>query len=222
MPKTASEIVDRALTLIDEQVTSIASVASTEMSVRAMALEVLPTICRNLVKELPYELKRYLASSAVLVEDTLAGGELQTSYVKQKVAFASPTDFWELAALRMTVWARPVTKYILVDSQEYIRQNNPFTRSGKQNPVVALSNTTAAGNARIECFSVNTGDAKTVAVFEYVPFSNVPDDVGGTWPDELFDKITKALASELNVIKGRIEEGGIRGDEALQTIEQHG
>ncbi len=221
MAKTASQIVDRALTLVDEQLTTITDAASTEMSLRDMGLEILPTVCRDLVKELPYELKRYLAESAVLVIDTLTSGESQVDYVKKKVAFTAPTDFWELVSLRMTVWARSITKYILIDSSEYSIQNNPFTRSGKQNPTVAISNTSALAKARIECFSVHDSDVVTVAVFEYVAFDNVPDDSGNNWPDEIFDEITKALASELNLIKSRLQEASIKGDETLKAIEQH-
>jgi hypothetical protein len=221
MSKTASNIVDRALTLVDEQITTFADAASTEMSLRDMALEILPEVARDLVKELPYELKRYLAETAVLVADTLGTGEDQSTYVKKKVVFAAPADFWELVSLRMTVWAKPVTSYILIDSPEYSIQNNPFSRSGKQNPSVAISNTKLLSNARIECFSVHNADVSTVEVFEYVKFSNVPDDIGTTWPDELFDEITKALASQLNLIKSRLQEGAIRGEEAGKAIEQH-
>lgn len=221
MAKTATEIIDKALTLIDEQLTTFTQAASTEMTIREMAEELLPDVCRNLVKELPYELKRYLATSAVLVEEVLSDGESQTNYIKKKVAFTTPSDFWELVALRLTVWAKPVTEYMLVDSPEYKRQNNPFTRSGKQNPSVALTNKGTGSSSRIECFSVHNADAKTVALFEYVTFDNVPDDVGNDWPDEIFDEITKALASELNVIKGRFKEGAIKGEEAEKAIVQH-
>lgn len=222
MSKTATEIVERALTLIDEQLTELQDAATTEMSMKEMALEILPTVCRDLVKELPYELKRYLAKAAgSLVVDTLSNGEDQSSYYKRKVAFESPSDFWELVALRMTVWAKPVTSYILIDSPEYSIQNNPFTRGGKQNPVVAISNVSTGSNARIECFSIYDGDVSTIDVIEYVAFDNVPDDLGATWPDELFDEITKALASELNLIKSRIDEAAIKGEETLKSIEQH-
>lgn len=221
MAKSASEIVDRALTLIDEQTTDILDAASTEMSVKDMALEILPTVCRDLVKELPYELKRYLAVSAILVADTLGTGENQSGYVKQKAVFVAPTDFWELVSLRMTVWAKPVTKYILIGGTEYHIQNNPFTRSGKQNPSVALSNTKLLAGSRIECFSTHNTDVQTVEVFEYVSFNNVPDDSGNDWADELFDEITKALASQLDLIKDRLQKGALRGEETLTAIEQH-
>lgn len=221
MSKTASDIVDRSLTLIDEVVTDFITAASTETSIRDIALEILPEVCRDLVKELPWELKRYLAETATLTADTLSNGESQSDYVKQKVAFTAPTDFWELVTIRLTVWARPVTKYILIDGEEYAAQNNPFSRAGKQSPVVAISNTTSGSNARIECFSVNDGDATTVGVFEYVKFDNVPDDVSKTWPDELFDEITKALATELHIIKNRIEEAEIKGEEIRNSLEQH-
>jgi hypothetical protein len=221
MSKTASEIVERALLLVDEQLTEIADAASTEMSLKDMALKILPDVSRDLVKELPYELKRYLAKSGAPTIDTLANGEDQGNYTKQKVAFISPSDFWELVSMRLTVWAKPVTSYILIDSPEYSAQNNPFTRSGKQNPAVAISNTTSGGNSRIEAFSVNDGDASTIGVFEYVSFDNVPDDLGNDWPDEIFDEITKALASQLELIKDRIEKGAVRGEETLRAIEQH-
>lgn len=221
MPKTASEIVDRALTLIDEVPTTFATAATTETSIRDMALEILPELCRDLIKELPWELKKYLAESAVLTVDTLSNGEDQSAYTKQKVAFQAPSDFWELVSLRLTVWAKPVTEYILINGEEYSKQNNPFTRAGKQNPVVAVSNTTVNSNARIECFSINDGDANTVDVFEYVSFDNVPDDVGNTWPDQIFDETTKALAAQLNIIKNRFNEGAVMGTEVEGAIEQH-
>jgi len=221
MSKTATQIVTRALTLLDEQLPSFTQAATTEMSLSVMALDLLPTVARNLVKELPYSLKSYLAKTATLYEETLSTGELQTSYVKQKVCFTAPTDFWELVVLRLTVWAMPVTEYIIIDSPEYAKQHNPFTRGGKYNPVVALSNKATGSDNRIECFSVESGDSKTVATFQYVSFDNVPDDLGNSWPDELFDHITKALAMELNTIKGRIAESGIREKETENIIEQH-
>lgn len=221
MSKSATDIVKRALTLVDEMLTDIEDAASTEMSLTNMALAILPEVCRDLVRELPYELKRYLAESATLTSGSLSNGEDQSLYVKKKVAFEAPSDFWELVAIRLTVWAKPVTEYIKIDSPEYAIQNNPFTRGGKQNPVVALSNVTAGSDARIECFSVHNDDAKTIDVFQYVKFDNVPDDDGNDWPDELFDEVTKALASQLNLIKGRTEEAGIRNEETLSAIEQH-
>lgn len=223
MSKTATEIITRALTLVDERVTTLLDAASTEMSLTDMAKEILPEVARNLVKILPFELKKYLVKTASLSLDTLASGESQSTYTKQKVAFASPDDFWELVSLQLTVWAKPATSYILVDSPEYATQNNPFTRAGKQNPIVAVSDISSGVNRafRIECFSVGPTDAKTVSKFEYVSFNNYPDDDNNPWPDELFDKITRALASELNVIKGRLEEGGLQGQETAKAIEQH-
>ncbi|MCE5332687.1 MAG: hypothetical protein LLF95_11195 [Bacteroidales bacterium] len=223
MAKTATDIITRALTLIDERITDIEDAASTEMSLTDMAKEILPEVARNLIKELPFELKKYLVKTASLSLDTLSTGESQSAYTKQKVVFISPDDFWELVSLQLTVWAIPVTSYILIDSPEYSTQNNPFTRGGKQNPVVAVSDISTGANRtfRIECFSVSPTDAKTVSKFEYVSFNNYPNDSGNSWPDELFEKITRALASELNVIKGRLQEGEIQGQEALKSIEQH-
>lgn len=221
MAKTASEIVDRALTLIDEVPTEFATAATTETSIRDQALEILPEVCRDLIKELPWELKRYLAESANLTVDTLSNGEDQSEYFKQKVAFEAPLDFWELVSLRMTVWAKPVTEYILINGEEYSKQNNPFVRNGKQNPIVAISNTSIGSKSRIECFSINKGDVSTVDVFEYISFDNIPDDSGKTWPDEVFYEITKALAIELNIIKGRLEQASIKGEEISNALEQH-
>lgn len=221
MSKTATQIVTRALTLLDEQLPSFAEAATTEMSLSDMALDILPTVARNLVKELPYQLKRYLAKSATLTEETLSTGELQAGYVKQKVAFALPTDFWELVVIRLSVWAMPVTEYATIDFPQYAKQNNPFTRSGKQNPAVVVTNKGTGSLARIECFSVESGDSKTVSTFQYVSFANVPDNSTNPWPDELFDHITKALAMELNMIKGRIAESEIKGTETEGIIEQH-
>lgn len=223
MSKTATDIIKRALTLMDEKVTDILNAASTEMSLADMAAEVLPEVARNLVKELPFELKKYLIKTGTLSADTLVTGESQTDYTKQKAVFLSPDDFWDLISLQLTVWAKPVTSYILIDSPEYLVQNNPFTRGGNQNPVVAISDTNSGANRefRIECFSVNPSDAKTVSKFEYISFNNVPDNSDNPWPDELFEKITRALASELNVIKGRIQAGEIQGQETMKSIEQH-
>lgn len=219
--KTATDIIKRALTIVDERVTVLLDAAETEMSLTDMAAEILPEVARRLIKELPYDLKRYLAKSGSLSADALSNGEIQTSHTKKKVSFTVPTDFWELVSLRLTVWSRPVTNYIYIDSPEYAVQNNPFTRAGKQNPVVATSNTSTGSTQRIECFSVHNSDAQTVANFQYVSFENVPNDNDNPWPDELFDKITRALASELHIIKGRLPEGEMQGQEALKSIEQH-
>ena len=221
MSESASNIVDRALTLIDEVSTTFATAATTETSIRNQALEILPELCRDLIKELPWGLKRYLAEPATLVADPLVNGEDQLTNFKQKVAFKAPDDFWELVSIRLTVWARPVTEYIYIGSEQYPKQNNPFTRAGKQSPVVALSNTTSGSDARIECFSINDGDAETVANFQYISFNNVPDDLGNNWPTELFDEVTKALASELHIIKGRLNEASVKGEEITNAIEQH-
>ena len=223
MSKTATEIVTRALTLLDEQLPLFTEAATTEMSLSDIALDLLPTVARNLVKELPYDLKRLLAKDApdALVEDDLADGEIQSTYYKRKASFVAPDDFWELVLIRLTVWSKPVTKYIYIDSPQYVIQNNPFTRAGKQNPVVAISNTSADATARIECFSTYNLDAQTVENFQYVSFANVPDDDANPWPDELFDHITKGLAMELNMIKGRIAESEIKGTETEGIIEQH-
>ena len=221
MAKTASDIVDRALTLIDEVPTTFATAATTETSIRNQALEILPELCRDLIKELPWDLKRHLADTATLVIDPLTGGEDQSGYKKQKVAFMAPSDFWELVSIKLTVWARPVTEYVYIGGVFYAKQNNPFTRAGKQSPVVALNNTASGGNARIECFSVNDGDAVTISNFQYVSFNNVPDDLGNNWPDELFLIAAKTLAAELNLIKSRMDEATIKGQEITNTIEQH-
>jgi len=223
MSKSASQIVDRAMNLIDEVVTTFQTAATTETSIRDQALTILPEVCRDLIKELPWDLKRWLAETAVLVVDPLTNGEDQTSYLKKKVAFQAPVNFWELVSIRLTVWAAPVTDYIYIGGQEYAKQNNPFTRAGKQNPVVALNNTASGGNARIECFSVSDGDVTTVANFQYVSFDNVPDDLAGgkRWPDQLFDEITKALATELHVIKSRLQEAELKDISVNSAIDQH-
>lgn len=221
MAKTATNIVERAMTLLDEQVTEFATAATTETSLKDIGLELLPDVCRNLVKSLPYELKQYLQEEGSLAAETLSDGEDQSSYTKQKVAFVSPTNFWELVSMRLSVWAKNVTDYILIDSVEYKRQNNPFTRSGKQNPKIAISQQKTIGGRRIECFSINDGDSVVVSSFFYVSFDNVPDDSGNTWPDELFELTTKALASELMLVKKRLEEGSISGSEGEKIIEQH-
>jgi len=227
MSKTATDIVTRALTLLDEQLTEFATAATTEMSLTDMGLEVLPEVCRNLVKELPYELKRLLAKTATLTAEELSGGEDQTGFVKRKVAFTLPEDFWELVAIRLSVWSNPVTTYIKIDSPQYSSQNNPFARGGKQNPVVAVSNTSATeqgfsqADARLECFSVHNDDEVIVSVFQYVSFNNVPTDTGQVWPDRLFELTSKALATELMLIKNRLQQGSLIGNESGKIIEQH-
>ncbi len=224
MSKTATDIVKRALTLLDEQLPSFTQAASTEMSLSAMAFDILPTVARNLVKELPYNLKKHLPKSLPLLPvESLQDGENQSVYnptEKRKVAFILPSDFWELISIKLKYWAKPVTEYIMVDSPEYAKQHNPFTRAGNYNPVVAISQA-RDGSDRLECFSVNVLEPVWVDYFYYVSFDNVPNDTDNPWPDELFDHITKALAMELNTIKGRIAESGIREKETENVIEQH-
>lgn len=222
MAITASNIVSKALTLVDEEVVEFAQAASTETSLKDISLGILPEVCRNLIKVLPYELKRYLSKTyAAIPIETLDNGELQTDYYKQKVAVVMPSDFWELVAIKMKVWARPVTKYILIDSPLYSKQNNPFTRAGKQNPVVALSNSASTSGGRVELFSINDGDSNDITVFEYISFDNIPDDSSIEWPDELMDEVSKALASQLNLIKGRLQEGVMRDEESDNAIATH-
>lgn len=218
--KTGTQIIERALTLIDEQLTEFDVAASTEMSMADIAAEILPDVCRNLVKSLPYEQKRLLAKTATLVDETLTGGEVQTDFIKQKVAFVAPDDFWELVAIRLSVWSNPVTSYILIDGKEYSAQNNPFSRGGKQNPIVAISNHATGSGARIECFSIHKGDTATVSLFQYVAFDNVPDTVQ-TWPDQLFELTSVALASQLLNIKQRSGQSQQLENEGVKIIEQH-
>lgn len=221
MAKTASQIVARALTLVDEVQTTFATAATTEQSLRNIALEILPEVARDLVKELPWDLKTYLAIPTTLAPDPLSSGEIQIDYIKKKLAFLAPSDFWELVSIRLTAWAKPVVNYIYIGSEEYPKQNNPFTRAGKQNPVVALSNASTGNNKRIECFSVLAEDPTTLETFRYISFDNVPNDDGNDWPDELFDEITKALVTELHIIKSRLDEAVIRGEETVSSLEQH-
>jgi len=220
MAKTASQIVDRALTLIDEVPTTFSTAATTETSIREQALEILPEVCRDLVKELPWGLKKYLADIAALTPITLQYGEDQSDYIKKKVSYPAPSDYWELVSMHLVVWSVPVTKYINIGDAEYAKQNNPFTRAGKQNPVVAITSIPPE-NTRIECFSINDGDDASINILEYIKFDNVPDDVGNTWPDELFDEVTKALAMELHIIKSRPDEAVIKSEEVKNAIEQH-
>lgn len=232
MAITATDIIQYSITLLDEQLTEFSNAdvsAATEMSIKDMAEIALPNICRNLVKSLPYELKRYLAKSGTLVDEVLSGAEDQSSYVKRKVAFLLPTDYWELVAVWLSVWSNPQTNYISIDDPRYTIQNNPFTRSGKQNPTVVVANTLAtsqsqsltATQARLECFSVHNDDEVVVRLFEYISFDNVPDDVGNSWPDQLLDVTAKALASELMLIKNRTQQGQLIGEEGEKIIEQH-
>ena len=97
MAKTASDIINRALTLIDEVPTTFATAATTETSIRNQALEILPELCRDLIKELPWDLRRYLAKTETLVLDPLTDGEDQSGIFKQKVAFKAPSDFWGIS-----------------------------------------------------------------------------------------------------------------------------
>lgn len=222
MAKTALQIVDRALTLIDEVVTTFNTAATTETSIRNQALEILPEVCRDLIKELPWDLKRYLAVINTPTLEALSGGEDQSDYYKKKIAYILPDDYWELVSMKLISWSMPVTKYMYIGSEEYKKQNNPFTRSGPQNPSVAISKSTVGtDNFRIECFSTAGGGSSAIDRFEYISFDNVPNDSGNTWPDEIFDEVTKALATELNIIKSRIDEAVIRGEEVNNAIQQH-
>lgn len=214
---SANDIIARAMSLIDEQLVQFEQAASTEMSVSDMALDILPTVCRSLVKELPYFLKRKLATTADLVVDTLAGGESQTAYTKKKIAFVLPSDFWELVSIKLESWAKPCTDYITPESEEYTIQNNPILRGGKHNPVVAISSNSGFG--RIECFSVMNAESGTVSHFKYVSFNNVPNNTGLGWPDELLEATSKALAGELMLIKSRLSEAEISGSEVSKIIE---
>lgn len=221
MSKSASDIVNRALTLIDEEPTSFNTAATTETSIREQALEILPEVCRDLVKELPFELKRYLAEIGTLT--LLPSIPNQTPYLKQKVTYRLPSNFWELVHMRLSTWSKPVTDYIIIGSKEYSKQNNPYTRAGIQNPVVALSDEYDLdfSSKIIECFSANSDQVVTGYTFSYISFDNVPNDSGNTWPDELFDEITKALATELHIIKSRLNEAMIKGESAVNAIDQH-
>lgn len=227
--KYAEDIVNYALTLLDEQLTEFETAASTEMSLYDMGIEILPQVCRSLIKTMPYELKKYIAYSGTLVEETLTGGESQSAYLKKKVAFTAPEDFWELVALRLSVWSNPVTHYILIDDPAYTIQNNPHTRSGKQNPTVVVTNTTAEDQGhsmtptrvRIECFSVHGDDEVVVSLFQYVSFTRVPTGAQYPWPDELLDITGKALAAELALIKNRTQQGSLIGNEGGKIIEDH-
>ena len=225
MAKTASEIVDRALTLIDEVPTTFNNAATTETSIREQALEILPEVCRDLIKELPWSLKEYLAISTAPALEVLDGGEVQTEYYKRKVAFALPDDFWEFVSVKLNVWSKVVTNYIYIGSSEYSKQNNPFTRSGKHNPSVAISKLgKVSGNQyyRMECFSVEENDSTDIQEFRYISFDNVPNEKGTTtWPDELFDEVTKALATELKLIKSDIEGAVIKSQEVDNALSQH-
>lgn len=219
MPISATDIVNKALTLIDEQLLELSQIGTAEMSTKDTALDILPEVCRDLIKELPFGLKIYLEKTGT-VSASLADG--QEGYVKKKVRISAPDDFWELVSLKMNVWSQAATKYIYIDYPDYTYQNNPFTRGGKQNPVVALAN--GITNKTIECFSVGEGDSLSVDYLKYISFDNVPDDEaeGVRWPDELMDEVSKALASQLLVIKGQTESGLLRGEETQQAIEQHG
>jgi len=231
MEKSASEIVDRALTLLDEKPTEFTQAASTEMSLKEMGLELLPNVCRNLVRELPFELKELLAESGLMIVDTLTAGEERINALtpKKKAAWRLPLDYWEFSSIQFDEWSKAVTSYITVGSKDYERQNNPFTRSGTHEPVVAIAK---IGNEdpsniyhRLEVFSLAEDTVVVSTHVRYVSFDNVPDDealpLGNRWDEKLFEVTAKALASELLVIKGKIAEGTARGDDVLTDIEQH-
>lgn len=53
-----------------------------------------------------------------------------------------PTDFLRLYSFKMTVWKRPVTQAISIQSPKYKLQKNPYTRGGIAKPVVAVNHLT--------------------------------------------------------------------------------
>jgi len=226
---SATMIVDRALVLLDEKPVDLNQVATTEMSLKEMGLEILPEVCLNLIRELPFELKHLIAEEQDMFPDDLTEGEKAINLLtsKKKAAWQLPIKFWDMVSFSLDWWSKPVTKYIYIDGEEYERQNNPFTRAGVHNPVIAISeikeNTGTTGHYRLEVFSVSEKEPTGTKKISYIAYDNVPDDIvgGKRWDDRLLEVTAKALASELLVIKNKIAEGTARGDDVLTDIEQH-
>lgn len=218
MATSSNDIITRALTILDERLIEVDQLVSTEMSLQDIAAELLFSVSLKVVRELPFELKRLMANT----------NYSQTGYsvvgypgaLKKKVVLTINENFWELVAIKFPSWDKVVTSYITMDSPEYSIQNNPFTRAGKQNPVVAMSD--GASSRVLECYSIEEGDAESTEIFRYITIQQVPGHAAFTiLPDVLLEPFAKALAAELIMIKDNAAKGGLLENQTEETVQQH-
>lgn len=214
----ANDIIIRALTILDERLIDVNVLATTEMSLKDIAEELLLSVSMKVVKELPFELKRLLPTTNYNQTGYSVPG--YSTSRKKKVILSVNDSFWELIAIKFPSWDKVVTNYITVDSPEYGVQNNPFTRAGSQNPVVAMSD---RGTSRVlECYSIEEGDSETTEIFRYVTVDNLPGSTSfGVLAPALLEPFAKALAAELIFIKDNANKGQMLEDQAQDNVNQH-
>lgn len=218
MATSTNDIIARALTILDERLIDITQLASTEMSLQDIAAEVLPSVALKVVRELPFELKRLMVSTSGAVTGYSVVG--YPGAIKKKVVLNIPDTFWELVSIKFPSWDKVVTSYITMDSPEYAIQNNPFTRAGKQNPVVAMSD--GSTTRVLECYSIEEGDSETTEIFRYISTTQIPGTTTfTTLPDVLLEPFAKALAAELILIKDNANKSALFENQTEETVEQH-
>lgn len=218
MATSTNDIIQRALTILDERLIEVDQLASTEMSLQDIAAEVLPSVALKVVKELPFELKRLMATTNYATTGYSVVG--YPGATKKKVVLNITDAFWELVSIKFPSWDKVVTSYITIDSPEYAAQNNPFTRGGCQNPVVVLSDRNTSRT--LECYSIEEGDSETTEIFRYITTAQIPGTATfTTLPDVLLEPFAKALAAELILIKDNAGKSALLENQTQQSIEQH-
>lgn len=218
MAISTNDIIQRALTILDERLIEVDQLASTEMSLQDIAAEVLPAVALKVVKELPFELKRLMAPTNYAQTGFSVAG--YPGATKKKVVLNITDSFWELVSIKFPSWDKIVTSYITIDSPEYAIQNNPFTRAGSQNPVVVLSD--RSSSRTLECYSVEEGDSVTTEIFRYITTAQIPGTASFTsLPDVLLEPFAKALAAELIMIKDNAGKSALLENETQKSINQH-
>lgn len=214
----ANDIITRALTILDERLIDVDVLATTEMSLKEIAEDILLSVSMKVAKELPFELKRLLS-----LTNYSQTGYSETPYPgarKKKVVLSVTDSFWELVSLKFPAWDKVVTSYISVDSPEYGIQNNPFTRAGKQNPVVAISDKNTS--RVLECFSIEDGDSETTEIFRYLTIDNLPGSASfGILHPALLEPFAKALAAELIFIKDNAQKSQMLENQTQENVDQH-
>lgn len=218
MATSSNDIITRALTILDERLIEVDQLVSTEMSLQDIAAELLFSVSLKVVRELPFELKRLMSNTNYAQTGYAVVG--YPGALKKKVVLTVNEYFWELVAIKFPSWDKVVTSYITMDSPEYAIQNNPFTRAGKQNPVVAMSD--GASSRVLECYSIEEGDSETTEIFRYITIQQVPGHATfTTLPDVLLEPFAKALAAELIMIKDNAAKGGLLENQTEETVQQH-
>jgi len=104
-----------------------------------------------------------------------------------------PSNYLRFVELKMKQWKRSVTKLISVDSREYKKQFNKYTRGGTAKPKVA-----ELGD-ELEYFSVK--DDHSIDYFKYVK-NEVPENLSN---QNLLDAITWQCAGDCFIVLSEIE-----------------